>query len=332
MSEVAGKVRVGMPVDNRVRMIRISLMRVEHGRDASRQQRWNDEAGDERTPRELHVKFGLWWQCERTVKPPAISNVIYSRCNACYKECRMVSPCSWSARIVMGLWLLILPGAISQTWAQDPAPRPCRFFCSPTLLFEPTMTIENLARSPRIAEGNAPPETELRETIFEPIVALDVPTSVPRLSFTFEVIVHPFVRRSENPFTGKIAAELGGDVRDNPVEIESEINFHWLESEQTGGWVSSHFDVVDQFSPAARPQDRSIYTHKLDFELDTAFAIFKNLKENNWLRDVEVEVSLDYLASGRPKAGDQFGDVRFVDDASPWSLSFVVVIPIIRGQ
>jgi hypothetical protein len=58
----------------------------------------------------------------------------------------------------------------------------------------------------------------------------------------------------------------------------------------------------------------------------------RDIGEQKGLRDVEVEVSLDYLASGRPKAGDQFGDVRFVDDASPWSLSFVVVIPIIRGQ
>jgi hypothetical protein len=219
-----------------------------------------------------------------------------------------------------------------QTWAQESTPPHCRFLCSPTLLFEPTMTIGNFARSPRITEGNAPPEKELRETIFESIVALDIPTSVPKLGFTLEAIVHPFVRSSENPFTGKIAAELGGDVRDNPVEIESEINFHWLESERTGGWVSSHFDVVDQFSPAARPGDRSIYTHKLDFELDTAFSIFKNLRENKWLRDVELEVSLDYLASGRPKAGDLFGDLRFVDDASPWSLSFVCVIPVIRGS
>jgi|KBSSwiStaDraftv2_1062776.scaffolds.fasta_scaffold14611_6 hypothetical protein len=76
MSGVADSVRVGVPVDNRARMIRIRLVRVEHGRDASRQQCWNDEAGDERTPRKLHVKFGLWWQCERTVKPPAISNVM----------------------------------------------------------------------------------------------------------------------------------------------------------------------------------------------------------------------------------------------------------------
>lgn len=216
--------------------------------------------------------------------------------------------------------------------AQPSAPPSCKFLCQPTLLFEPTITIENLARAPRVAKGTDAPERESRGTIFESIVALDVPTSVPRLSFTLEAIVHPFVRSGENPFTGRTSSDLGGDVRNNPVEIESEVNLHWLESEQTGGWISSHFDIVDQFSPAARPGDRSIYTHKLDFELDTAFAVFKNLPEKNWLRDIELEVSLDYLGTGRPKAGDRFGDVRFVDDASPWSLSLVFVIPILRGQ
>jgi hypothetical protein len=218
---------------------------------------------------------------------------------------------------------LMLVGAVSagggSALAQDAAPA-CRFLCAPSLLFEPTITVANIARSPRVADGDAAPEKELRETVFESIVALDVPTSIPRVSFTFEAIVHPFVRSGENPFTGRTAADLGGEVRDNPVEIESEINFHWLESEQTGGWMSSHFDIVDKFSPAARPDDRSIYTHKLDLELDTAFAVFKNLPEKNWLRDIELEVSLDYLVTGRPKA------------ASPWSLSFVFVIPLIKGN
>jgi hypothetical protein len=199
-------------------------------------------------------------------------------------------------------------------------------------LFEPTITIENLARAPRVVHGNEAPARELRETVFESIFALDVPTTLPRLSFTFEAIVHPFVKGDENPFTGGTAEQLGGDIRDNPVEIESEVNVHWLQSDQTGGWVSSHFDVVDQFSPAARPDDRSVYTHKLDFELDTAFAVFQKLPETNWLRDVELEVSLDYLATGRPRAGDRFGDVLFADDASPWSLSFVFVVPLIKGE
>ena len=100
-----------------------------------------------------------------------------------------------------------------------------------------------------------------------------------------------------------------------------------LTEEQTAGWVSSHVDVVDQFSPAKQPGDASVYTHKLDFEWDTAFHIFNRLPETNWLHHVEAEVSLDYLATGLPRAGDRFGDERFLDDASPWSLSFVVVMP-----
>jgi len=42
-----------------------------------------------------------------------------------------------------------------------------------------------------------------------------------------------------------------------------------------------------------------------------------------------LETSLDYLATGIPKKGDVFADgSRYLDDASHWSLSFVVVIPI----
>jgi hypothetical protein len=55
MSGVAASVRLHMPVDNRVRVISISLVRVEHRRETSRYERGNDEAGEERTPREAHV-------------------------------------------------------------------------------------------------------------------------------------------------------------------------------------------------------------------------------------------------------------------------------------
>jgi hypothetical protein len=99
----------------------------------------------------------------------------------------------------------------------------------------------------------------------------------------------------------------------------------------TGGWVTSHFDVIDTFSPAERPESDSSYTHKLNFELDTALHVFNWLPEGRWLRGVEVEASLDYLATGLPKKGDVFPDgTQFLDDASPWSLSFVFVIPVAR--
>jgi hypothetical protein len=97
--------------------------------------------------------------------------------------------------------------------------------------------------------------------------------------------------------------------------------------------VSSHFDVVDQFSPSKRPTDRSVYTHKLDFELDTAVAIFsKLLSKTNWFRNVEVELSLDYLAGGRPQSGDQLRGTTYIDDASPWSLSLVFAIPLFHPE
>jgi hypothetical protein len=45
------------------------------------------------------------------------------------------------------------------------------------------------------------------------------------------------------------------------------------------------------------------YAHKLNPELDTSLAIFNWLPEGRWLRRVEIEGSLDYVASGLPEAG-----------------------------
>ena len=62
-----------------------------------------------------------------------------------------------------------------------------------------------------------------------------------------------------------------------------------------------------------------------------SFAGPASLPEGRWLRGVELETSLDYLATGIPKHGDAFEDgTRYLDDASHWSLSFVIVIPIAR--
>ena len=158
----------------------------------------------------------------------------------------------------------------------------CRFLCEPTLLVEPTVTWEKDA------------------TIFETIFALDLSTPIPRVGVTLEAITKPF-------------------SDENEVELESELKLYWLEGAQTGGWLSSHFDIVDKFSPAKRATDTRAYTHKLNLELDTAVALFNRLPEGRWFRDVEVEGSLDYVASGLP-AG-----------SSRWSFSLVFVFPIIKG-
>ncbi len=43
---------------------------------------------------------------------------------------------------------------------------------------------------------------------------------------------------------------------------------------------------------------------------------------------MELESSLDYVGTGLLRKGDRLNEVRFVDDASPWSFSIVFVLPI----
>ena len=185
----------------------------------------------------------------------------------------------------------------------------CRFLCAPEFKVEPTITITNLFGSPRVQVDDAPPTRERPETDLEVILSFDVPTRIPWFGFTVEAIVLPF-DRSTTP------------------ELEFESNFTWLPAERTRGWLSSHFDVVDKFSAAERPTDQRAYTHKLNLELDTSVALFKWLPEGRWLRGVELEGSLDYVATGLPKAGDRVEGTRFLDKASPWSFSIVFVLPV----
>jgi hypothetical protein len=56
--------------------------------------------------------------------------------------------------------------------------------------------------------------------------------------------------------------------------------------------------------------------------------VFNWLPQGRWLRGVELEGSLDYVATGLPKSGDSIDNLSFVDNASPWSFSLVFVLPI----
>jgi hypothetical protein len=202
--------------------------------------------------------------------------------------------------------MIVVLGTTS-AWAQEPAP--CRVLCSPVFKVEPTITFTNLFGSPRITSNDGRVTRESRETEFELILSLGLPTRVSWLEFTVEAIFLPF-------------------DRDSTPELEFETNFIWLPRERTRGWINSHFDVVDKFSSAERPTDRRAYTHKLNFELDTSFSVFNWLPEGRWFRRVELEGSLDYVATGRAKAADRIDGFRFLDDASPWSFSLVFVVPV----
>jgi hypothetical protein len=206
---------------------------------------------------------------------------------------------------VLSTLLLVLTA--SPLHAQNAAP--CRVLCTPEFKVEPTFTFTNLLTPPRIATDGGEVARDERETEFELILSVGLPTRIPWLEFTVEAIFLPF-------------------EGDSTPELEFESNFVWLSADRTNGWISSHFDIVDKFSPAERPTDRRAYTHKLNLELDTSVAVFNWLPEGRWLRGIEVEGSLDYVATGLPKAGDVVEGRRYVDKASPWSFSLVFVVPV----
>jgi hypothetical protein len=201
---------------------------------------------------------------------------------------------------------LILFGT-SVVFAQD---RPaCRVLCGPEFHVEPTLTFGKLWQRPRIVLEDGTTTREPRETDFEVILSFGLPTRQSWLEFTIETIFVPFEREST-------------------PELEFETNLIWLPSDRTGGWVSSHFDIVDKFSAAERPGDRRAYTHKLNFELDTSVAIFNSLGDRHWMKGLQVEGSLDYVATGLPRRGEIVDGIRFADKASPWSFSLVFVLPV----
>ncbi len=85
----------------------------------------------------------------------------------------------------------------------------CSFLCRPELKIEPTFTVENLFSRHRVAELEGDEQVGItrgeREGVFEAIVALDIPTEIPRVGFSLETIFIPFASGSENPFTGMTA-------------------------------------------------------------------------------------------------------------------------------
>jgi hypothetical protein len=204
------------------------------------------------------------------------------------------------------MWCAILPAA-----AQDQDAK-CFVLCAPEFKIEPTFTWENIIRQPRIAEtdsqGNTTVTRPKRERVFETVLAVGIPTTIPRVEFTFEAIVKPFVKGTS-------------------PDIETELNLHWLRSEDTDGWVGSHFDIIDKYSRGSRPGTLDGYTHKLNLELDTAISFLKWTKKP-WLEDIEIEGSIDFMASGVPRAGDRFGNAVYLDNGSRWSFSLVFVLPL----
>ena len=117
---------------------------------------------------------------------------------------------------------------------------------------------------------------EARETVFELILAVGIPTEIPRVGFTIETIFVPFGETDTAPVHRRATAadsSAGASFRDNGIEIELELN---LTTGSTGGadrrLGREPLRHRGQDQPRWDPRRlASVYTHKLNFELDTAF-------------------------------------------------------------
>ena len=72
----------------------------------------------------------------------------------------------------------------------------CRPFCAPSFKVEPTVTVTNLFGGARIIQEDGLTTREPRETEFEVILSVGLPTRISWLEFTVEAIFLPFDRES----------------------------------------------------------------------------------------------------------------------------------------
>jgi hypothetical protein len=212
--------------------------------------------------------------------------------------------------------------------AQDAAH--CRVLCAPTVDLMPALLRSHLFGGPRVETLSSGAVHRLPSTSnMELIVATAAKTAIPRLSVFGSVQWLPNATEQRNPFTAYTANELGGAVHANAATATFGVSASAFTAQQTGGWLDAAVNAADLFSQAARPGDRSAYTHKLDLELITHVHVFSRLPSATYAHRVSLFGILDYVASGLPRAGDQVPvGRRFIDDARPTSLILGLALPI----
>lgn len=229
-----------------------------------------------------------------------------------------------AAALSLGMALLVPIAASAQS-----SPH-CHVLCAPAVTLMPALLRTHIAAAPRVVSLATGAEHRLPSTSsFEMIVAVAAPTAVPRLSVYGSVQWLPNATTSRNPFTLYTASELGTGVKANSPTWSAGASVSVLPAPATHGWLDAAVNVADLFSQAARPEDKSSYTHKLDLELLTHVHPFTGDAPATWLHRVAVFALLDYVATGLPRAGDEVPlGRRFVSAARPLALVAGLALPI----
>ncbi|HET9685415.1 MAG TPA: hypothetical protein VFP15_15015, partial [Gemmatimonadaceae bacterium] len=145
------------------------------------------------------------------------------------------------------------------------APRPCQVLCAPSVTLMPGVIRTHLFGGPTVRTLATGAEQRLPgSTSFELIASVAARTAIPRVSLFGSVQWLPNATEQRNPFTLYTASELGTPVRANAPTATMGASISLMPAAQTHGWFDLAANVGDLFSQAARPSDKSSYTHKLD--------------------------------------------------------------------
>lgn len=237
----------------------------------------------------------------------------------------MVRSCSIRTIVMLAL-------SAAATGAIPAAAQGCRAICAPALTVQPSLIRSHLFAQPRfrrLADGSV---GELpAASNFELILVVAAQTAIPRTSLFTSVQWLPTAKAPANPFTQYTASELGdAKVRANIPSVTMGASVDAVTKPETGGWLSLSGYLADLYSRAARPDDESDFTHKLDLGLNAHLGIFSRLPKTAWLHAVDGVVILDYVATGLPRKGDEVpkGERVFLDDVHNTSLIVGLSVPV----
>lgn len=207
----------------------------------------------------------------------------------------------------------------------------CKAICTPQLLLQPGLIRTHIFSGPRVRDLSTGTVSRVQGQTSSLIVLTGTAkTAIPLTSVFFNVSWLPNATAHENPYTEYTASEIGAqNIRANSPAVDMGAFVSVLPKTKTYGLLAINLQVADQFSAAARPTDKSDYTHKLDLTAIGAWSLFSRLGIP-YLKNVDVLTVFDYVATGLPKAGDEvpLGERVFLDDAHSASLEVQLSFPL----
>jgi hypothetical protein len=207
---------------------------------------------------------------------------------------------------------------------------PCKIVCAPSVTLMPAVLRTHVRGGPLVENTTTGVSHRLPgSSSMEIIVAVASRTAIPHVSLFGSVQWLPNATAQRNPFTLYSANELGAPIRANAPTLTIGASAEVVPATVTRGWFDLSANVGDLFSQAARPNDVSSYTHKLDLDLVAHAHAFAWTPPRTYLHRVSVFGILDYVATGLPRAGDEVPvGRRFLSDARPLAFIAGLALPI----